>query len=182
MTRRALDQSSRYADLSLDKEQLIKNGKYVLVIYIMKPRAGYDNLATAAHFVAEFSSGTNVSVCTTDDFTKTVDALVYYIDPENVIVGTTVDFTKWHAADDAHRLWRHERGALAGFLRELGPLQCHLDKLGYTGESSVQAATYDLKEESGSSSLRRRRCTTESKCHDTSCLGPVQPLRGPVLG
>jgi hypothetical protein len=138
----------------LDEEQLIKNGNYVLVIYIIKPRAGYDDLATAAHFVAEFSSGTNVSVCTTDDFTKTVDALVYYIDPENVIVGTTVDFTKWHAADE----------------------------LGYTGESSVQAATYDLKEESGSISLRRRRCTTESKCHDTSCLGPVQPLRGPVLG
>merc|ERR1712176_158193 len=27
--------------------------------------------------------GTNVNVCTTDDFTKAVDALVYYIDPEN---------------------------------------------------------------------------------------------------
>merc|ERR1719371_166146 len=32
---------------------------------------------------AESSTGTNVNVCTTDDFTKTVDALVYYIDPEN---------------------------------------------------------------------------------------------------
>merc|ERR1712139_195423 len=29
------------------------------------------------------STGTNVNVCTTDDFTKSVDALVYYIDPEN---------------------------------------------------------------------------------------------------
>merc|ERR1712139_283205 len=28
------------------------------------------------------STGTNVNVCTTDDFTKSVDALVYYIDPE----------------------------------------------------------------------------------------------------
>merc|ERR1712139_342684 len=29
------------------------------------------------------STGTNVNVCTTDDFTKSVDALVYYIDPDN---------------------------------------------------------------------------------------------------
>jgi hypothetical protein len=29
MTRHALDQSSRYADLSVDEEQLIKNGKHV---------------------------------------------------------------------------------------------------------------------------------------------------------
>merc|ERR1719386_339832 len=80
--RRALDQSSRYADLSLVEEDLIKNGNHVLVAYIMKPKAGYDYLATAAHFAAESSTGTNVNVCTTDDFTKTVDALVYYIDPE----------------------------------------------------------------------------------------------------
>ena len=39
-------------------------------------------IATAAHFAAESSTGTNVNVCTTDDFTKSVDALVYYIDPE----------------------------------------------------------------------------------------------------
>eukprot|EP00435_Cladocopium_sp_Y103_P055948 s2072_g18.t1 len=32
---------------------------------------------------AESSTGTNVNVCTTDDFTKSVDALVYYIDPDN---------------------------------------------------------------------------------------------------
>merc|ERR1712156_689321 len=31
---------------------------------------------------AESSTGTNVNVCTTDDFTKSVDALVYYIDPD----------------------------------------------------------------------------------------------------
>jgi hypothetical protein len=83
VTRCALDQSSRYADLGLSEEQLIKNGQHVLVAYIMKPKAGYDYLATAAHFAAESSTGTNVNVCTTDDFTKSVDALVYYIDPEN---------------------------------------------------------------------------------------------------
>eukprot|EP00434_Breviolum_minutum_P045985 symbB.v1.2.041358.t1/scaffold8099.1/size15294/1 len=83
VTRRALDQSSRYADLSLDEDTLIRNGKHVLVAYIMKPKAGYDYLATAAHFAAESSTGTNVNVCTTDDFTKSVDALVYYIDPDN---------------------------------------------------------------------------------------------------
>ena len=60
-----------------------RNGKHVLVAYIMKPKAGYDYLATAAHFAAESSTGTNVNVCTTDDFTKSVDALVYYIDPDN---------------------------------------------------------------------------------------------------
>ncbi|KAL9139347.1 rubisco, partial [Amphidinium carterae] len=80
---KALDQSSRYADLSLTEEQLIQQGQHVLVAYIMKPKAGYDYLATAAHFAAESSTGTNVNVCTTDDFTKSVDALVYYIDPEN---------------------------------------------------------------------------------------------------
>ncbi len=77
---RALDQSSRYADLSLDEEVLIAEGKHVLVAYILKPKAGYDYLATAAHFAAESSTGTNVNVCTTDDFTKS-DALVYYIGP-----------------------------------------------------------------------------------------------------
>ena len=61
--KQALDQSSRYADLSLDEEKLIKNGKHVLVAYIMKPKAGYDYLATAAHFAAESSTGTNVNVC-----------------------------------------------------------------------------------------------------------------------
>ena len=55
----------------------------MLVAYIMKPKAGYDYLATAAHFAAESSTGTNVNVCTTDDFTKSVDALVYYIDPDS---------------------------------------------------------------------------------------------------
>merc|ERR1711953_1619024 len=86
MTRRALDQSSRYADLELDEDELVKNGKHVLVAYIMKPKAGYDYLATAAHFAAESSTGTNVNVCTTDDFTKTVDALVYFIDPEDEVM------------------------------------------------------------------------------------------------
>merc|ERR1712127_1147420 len=83
VARPALDQSSRYADLSLQEEDLLKDGQHVLVAYIMKPKAGYDYLATAAHFAAESSTGTNVNVCTTDDFTKSVDALVYYIDPEN---------------------------------------------------------------------------------------------------
>ena len=46
----ALDQSSRYADLSLTEEVLIKNGKYVFVAYIMEPMAGYEHLAAAAHF------------------------------------------------------------------------------------------------------------------------------------
>lgn len=76
----ALDQSSRYADLSLKEEDLIKGGKHVLCAYKMKPKAGIGYLEAAAHFAAESSTGTNVEVCTTDDFTKGVDALVYLID------------------------------------------------------------------------------------------------------
>ncbi|HEX8989112.1 MAG TPA: ribulose-bisphosphate carboxylase [Rhodocyclaceae bacterium] len=75
-----MDQSNRYADLSLKEEDLIKGGKHILCAYRMKPKAGTSYLAGAAHFAAESSTGTNVEVCTTDDFTRGVDALVYYID------------------------------------------------------------------------------------------------------
>mmetsp|Transcript_1240 Transcript_1240/g.4110 ORF Transcript_1240/g.4110 Transcript_1240/m.4110 type:complete len:202 (-) Transcript_1240:544-1149(-) len=56
---------------------------HVIVAYIMKSKAGYDYLATAAHLAAESSTGTNVIACTIEDFTKFVGALVYDIDPEN---------------------------------------------------------------------------------------------------
>jgi ribulose-bisphosphate carboxylase large chain len=49
----------------------------------MAPKSGHGYLAAAAHFAAESSTGTNVEVSTTDDFTKGVDALVYYIDEAN---------------------------------------------------------------------------------------------------
>jgi ribulose-bisphosphate carboxylase large chain len=75
-----MDQSARYADLSLKEEDLIKAGKHILVAYKMKPKAGTGYLEAAAHFAAESSTGTNVEVSTTDDFTRGVDALVYYID------------------------------------------------------------------------------------------------------
>jgi len=76
-----MDQSDRYADLSLSEEGLISGGGHVLVAYIMKPKAGFGGyLETAAHFAAESSTGTNVDVSTTDDFTRGVDALVYEID------------------------------------------------------------------------------------------------------
>jgi ribulose-bisphosphate carboxylase large chain len=75
-----MDQSARYSDLSLKEEDLMKGEKHILVAYKMKPKAGYGYLEAAAHFAAESSTGTNVEVSTTDDFTKGVDALVYYID------------------------------------------------------------------------------------------------------
>jgi ribulose-bisphosphate carboxylase large chain len=76
-----MDQSDRYADLSLTEEGLIAGGNHVLVAYVMKPKAGFGGyLETAAHFAAESSTGTNVDVSTTDDFTRGVDALVYEID------------------------------------------------------------------------------------------------------
>ena len=75
-----MDQSGRYADLSLKEEDLIKGDKHVLVAYHMEPATGYGYLEVAAHIAAESSTGTNVEVSTTDDFTKGVDALVYFID------------------------------------------------------------------------------------------------------
>ena len=75
-----MDQSARYADLSLNEDDLIAGGGHVLVAYKMAPAAGYGFLEVAAHFAAESSTGTNVEVSTTDDFTKGVDALVYHID------------------------------------------------------------------------------------------------------
>ncbi|MCE5361531.1 MAG: ribulose 1,5-bisphosphate carboxylase, partial [Acidithiobacillus sp.] len=57
-----MDQSARYADLSLREEELIKNGQHILVAYKMKPKAGHAYLEAAAHFAAESSTGTNVEV------------------------------------------------------------------------------------------------------------------------
>jgi ribulose-bisphosphate carboxylase large chain len=75
-----MDQSNRYAALDLREEDLIRGGKHILCAYKMKPKAGTGYLEAAAHFAAESSTGTNVEVSTTDEFTKGVDALVYYID------------------------------------------------------------------------------------------------------
>src|ERR1017187_3804886 len=75
-----MDQSNRYADLSLRENDLIRGGGHILVAYKMKPQPGHGFLEAAAHFAAESSTGTNVEVSTTDEFTKGVDALVYSID------------------------------------------------------------------------------------------------------
>jgi len=80
---RAPDQSSRYADLTLTEDDMIRECQHVLVSHIMKPKPGYDYLSTAAHFAAESSHGMNVNVCTTDDDARSVDALAYCNDPEN---------------------------------------------------------------------------------------------------
>ena len=81
-----MDQSARYANLALAEETLIAEGRHVLCAYVMKPKPGYGYLATAAHFAAESSTGTNVEVSTTDDFTRGVDALVYEIDEGRELV------------------------------------------------------------------------------------------------
>ncbi len=76
-----MDQSGRYADLSLDEDTLLAEGKHMLVAYTMTPMPGFGGyLEIAAHFAAESSTGTNVEVSTTDDFTKNLDAIVYEID------------------------------------------------------------------------------------------------------
>jgi len=81
-----MDQSNRYARLDLKEADLIAAGRHVLCAYVMKPKPGYGYLETAAHFAAESSTGTNVEVSTTDDFTRGVDALVYEIEPEKEIM------------------------------------------------------------------------------------------------
>ncbi len=74
-----MDQSTRYANLDLTEEDLIAGGQHILCAYRMKPKSG-SFLAAAAHFAAESSTGTNVEVATTDDFTKGLDAIVYHVD------------------------------------------------------------------------------------------------------
>lgn len=81
-----LDQTNRYVNLDLKKEELKKSEKYVLCAYQMKPKSGYAYIPTAAHFAAESSTGTNVEVYTTDDFTRSVDALVYEVDANNELM------------------------------------------------------------------------------------------------
>ncbi|MFQ5982174.1 MAG: ribulose-bisphosphate carboxylase [Woeseiaceae bacterium] len=83
----ALDQSKRYADLDLNEDELIKDGRHVLVAYHMKPKVGFGNFVeTAAHFAAESSTGTNVEVSTTDAFTRGVDAIVYQADESRELI------------------------------------------------------------------------------------------------
>ena len=81
-----MDQSNRYAALNLKESELIADGKHILTAYIMKQKDGYGYLETAAHFAAESSTGTNVRISTTDDFTRGVDALVYEIDEDKELM------------------------------------------------------------------------------------------------
>ncbi len=78
-----MDQSSRYVDLSLSEEELINKGEHILCAYTFKPKVGVGYLEASAHFAAESSTGTNVVVSTTDDFTKQFDALVYYANEQD---------------------------------------------------------------------------------------------------
>ena len=64
---------ARHVDLSLVEEDLLANGNHVLVSCIMKPNAGDDFLATAAHFAAGSSAGTNVNL----------DAFIFCIEPSS---------------------------------------------------------------------------------------------------
>ncbi len=87
-----MDQSNRYADLTLKEEDLIAGQNHILVAYTMQPATGYGYLETAAHVAAESSTGTNVEVSTTDDFTKDLDAMVYEIDEVEGIMKVAYPF------------------------------------------------------------------------------------------
>ena len=83
----ALDQSNRYVNLDLTESELLQAGRHVLVAYHMKPKPGFGTFVeTAAHFAAESSTGTNVEVSTTDDFTRGVDAIVYEADESKELI------------------------------------------------------------------------------------------------
>ncbi len=113
-----MDQSDRYADLSLDEDALIAAGQHVLVMYEMWPNPDYytdplsmnDYVAAAAHFAAESSTGTNVSVSTTDDHTRSVDALVYHCNP------ATGDMRIAYPTDLFDRNIRDGRAMIVSFL------------------------------------------------------------------
>ncbi|MCA0307571.1 MAG: ribulose-bisphosphate carboxylase [Actinobacteria bacterium] len=75
-----MDQSRRYADLGISEDELIAGGRHVLCAYWLRPKPGVGFVEAAAHFAAESSTGTNVEVSTTDDFTRGVDAIVYRAD------------------------------------------------------------------------------------------------------
>ncbi|MFM8331972.1 MAG: ribulose-bisphosphate carboxylase [Candidatus Methylumidiphilus sp.] len=81
-----MDQTQRYVRLDLAESDLLADGRHVLAAYILKPKAGHGFLATAAHFAAESSTGTNVEVGTTDAFTRSLDALVYAADADSGLV------------------------------------------------------------------------------------------------
>jgi len=82
-----LDQTSRYANLDLKEEDLIASGDWVLGAYKMKPKPGFfDYIGTAAHFCAESSTGTNVQVVTTDEFTRNLDAICYFVDEDKELM------------------------------------------------------------------------------------------------
>lgn len=101
----------------------IFRGKHVLVTYIMKPKAGYDYLATAAHFAAESSTGTSVNVCATDDFTKCIDALVYHIDSDSQqmkIAFPTLLFDRHFASGVMGSFLTLATGTNQGILADLG--------------------------------------------------------------
>jgi ribulose-bisphosphate carboxylase large chain len=75
-----MDQSNRYADLSLKEEDLIKGGKHILVAYKMKPKAGTATSKPRPTSPPSPRPAPTSKCRTTDDFTKGVDALVYHID------------------------------------------------------------------------------------------------------
>ncbi|MBD3611891.1 MAG: ribulose 1,5-bisphosphate carboxylase, partial [Hydrogenovibrio crunogenus] len=53
-----MDQSNRYADLSLKEEDLIAGQNHILVAYTMEPAAGYGYLEVAAQIAEDTATGT----------------------------------------------------------------------------------------------------------------------------
>ena len=62
------------------KPDLIKGSKHILCALQNEAEGRLRLPRHRPHFAAESSTGTNVEVSTTDDFTKGVDALVYHIE------------------------------------------------------------------------------------------------------
>ena len=58
----------------------------ILAVFKITPQPGVPREEAAAAVAAESSTGTNVEVSTTDDFTRGVDALVYDIEPDKELM------------------------------------------------------------------------------------------------
>ena len=78
----ALEQPRRYDARSLSRRELFES-KHVLEAYILKLQPGDNCLATVARIAEESSTGSDVRVCTTEDFPTSANAHVYYIDSNN---------------------------------------------------------------------------------------------------
>ncbi len=73
----------QYINLDLKEEELIKTQDYLLAVFKIIPKDGYGLLDVASEVASESSSGSNITIGTLTEFSKTCDALVYKINEKD---------------------------------------------------------------------------------------------------